>query len=280
MNISASDLKRAAREKLLGNYSIVIGAAIVINIMVRIVSSIVTAPLGGFSLLKMLVSGISIPTIIFFYLSNLIILFLSDILNCGFLYVNYRIAKGKKAAVEDIFYVFSHSPFTVVKLCLIQLGIVVALCIPFTLALILIFTFAISMNDYISIILAYIACIIIIMILMILIDLLLFCCKFIYFENNDMPAFQIIKHSMQLMKGNKGRLLYLKISFIPIFLLSLLTLGLANFWLTPYKMVTEANFYFTLLGKKPKPKPDWRPYISNADFSNVNNPRYNPYNRF
>ena len=280
MNISASELKKAAREKLLGNYSIVIGAAIVINIMIRIVSSILTAPIEGFSILKMLTHGISIPTLVLFYLANLIIIFLSDILNCGYTYVNYRIAQGKTTTVEDIFYVFSHNPFTVIKLFLIQIGIAVLLCIPFTIGLVLLFTFVLSMDSLINILLAYSVFVILILILMVLMDLLLFCCKFIYFENNDMPAFQIVKQSMQLMKGNKGRLLYLKISFIPIFLLSILTFGIANLWLSPYKMVTEANFYFSLFGKKPKAKPDWRPYISNADFSNIDNARYNPYNRF
>ncbi len=54
---------------------------------------------------------------------------------------------------------------------------------------------------------------------------------------------QLLKHSRELMQGNKGRLFYLQLSFIGMYLLALFSLGLAMFWVYPYTRMTFAEFY-------------------------------------
>ncbi|MEI3339838.1 MAG: DUF975 family protein [Eubacterium sp.] len=56
-----------------------------------------------------------------------------------------------------------------------------------------------------------------------------------------------MKWSMQHMKGNKGRLFRLWISFIGWALLGLLTLGIGFLWIEPYVNQSLTQFYQDLV---------------------------------
>lgn len=61
---------------------------------------------------------------------------------------------------------------------------------------------------------------------------------------------QLLKHSRKLMQGNKGRLLYLQLSFIGMYLLALFSFGLAMFWVYPYTRMTFTEFYMDVKKEK------------------------------
>ncbi len=72
-------------------------------------------------------------------------------------------------------------------------------------------------------------------------------------QNNHMEKLSVthyIGESKQLMRGHKGRLFGLYISFIGWFLLSLVTCGIALFWINPYLNATLAAFYNDLAKDK------------------------------
>jgi hypothetical protein len=52
------------------------------------------------------------------------------------------------------------------------------------------------------------------------------------------------------MKGNKGRFIYLLVSFIPLFLLGMLTCCVGFLWIIPYMQATLAQFYLDLVQNK------------------------------
>ena len=56
--------------------------------------------------------------------------------------------------------------------------------------------------------------------------------------------------SAAIMRGNKGRLFYLELSFVPLYLLGTLSLGLGFLWIIPYVGMTEAEFYLDTLRKR------------------------------
>lgn len=58
----------------------------------------------------------------------------------------------------------------------------------------------------------------------------------------ESPA-QLLKHSRELMQGNRGRLFYLQLSFIGMYLLTLLSFGIGMFWVYPYTRMTFTEFY-------------------------------------
>lgn len=70
---------------------------------------------------------------------------------------------------------------------------------------------------------------------------------YILAENPEMDANDAITRSKELMKGNKWRLFCLDLSFIGWEILCMLTLGIGNLWLTPYRSAAWAAFYRELV---------------------------------
>lgn len=66
---------------------------------------------------------------------------------------------------------------------------------------------------------------------------------FILLENPDMKPKEALAASKELMHGHKWELFVLDWSFIGWLLLSALTLGIGNLWLTPYMNAARAAFY-------------------------------------
>lgn len=63
----------------------------------------------------------------------------------------------------------------------------------------------------------------------------------------ELSASEIIKRSNRLMKGNKFRLFLLRLSFLPLELLSIFSFRIGNLWLTPYRNTTYAYFFLNLM---------------------------------
>ena len=62
-------------------------------------------------------------------------------------------------------------------------------------------------------------------------------------ENPDLSPREATEHSRAMMNGNRMRLFFLHFSFIGWSILSLLTFGIGELWLRPYKQAAEAAFY-------------------------------------
>ncbi len=70
---------------------------------------------------------------------------------------------------------------------------------------------------------------------------------FLYLDFPGHSAGQLIRESLRIMKGHKKRFLLLGLSFLPLLLLVVLTLGLGALWLTPYMQLTYAFFFLDLM---------------------------------
>ena len=73
--------------------------------------------------------------------------------------------------------------------------------------------------------------------------------SFVAYDNDNMSGKESCELSQKLMKGNKGNLFLLSLSFIGWALLIPLTLGIGSFWLTAYMNVSVVCFYDTLANK-------------------------------
>ncbi len=73
---------------------------------------------------------------------------------------------------------------------------------------------------------------------------------YILAEHPELTAREAIRRSKEMMKGHRGRLFCLQLSFIGWDILAVLTLGIGNLWLTPYRQAAEAAFYLDLTGRK------------------------------
>lgn len=80
-------------------------------------------------------------------------------------------------------------------------------------------------------------------------------CYYLMLDFPDHTVQQLIRGSIQIMNGHKGRLFYLQISFIPLALLAVLTCGIGMLWLAPYMNTTYACFYLDLMNPRREPEP-------------------------
>lgn len=73
-------------------------------------------------------------------------------------------------------------------------------------------------------------------------------------DNPDIGIMEAIEHSKQMMKGNKGRLFCLELSFIGWAFLSVFTCGIGFLFLQPYSQAATAAFYLEVSGQRQMPQ--------------------------
>ena len=72
---------------------------------------------------------------------------------------------------------------------------------------------------------------------------------YILADKPEIKGTEALKESIELMHGNFGKYLVLKLSFIPLMFLSVFTFYIALLWILPYMEMTEVMFYRDLLGE-------------------------------
>ena len=72
--------------------------------------------------------------------------------------------------------------------------------------------------------------------------------SYILAENPEITPSEALGRSKKMMSGNRWRLFCLQFSFIGWGILSALTLGIGDLWLTPYKQAATAAFYRDVSG--------------------------------
>ncbi len=72
---------------------------------------------------------------------------------------------------------------------------------------------------------------------------------FILNDNPDMSPGEAINQSKQMMRGNKGKMFILGLSFIGWIIVTALTFGIGSLFLTPYLYVSLAVFYKEVSGE-------------------------------
>ncbi len=61
---------------------------------------------------------------------------------------------------------------------------------------------------------------------------------------------EVLKLCWRLMKGNRGRLFLLELSFLPLMLLCVLSFGIGFLWLEPFMQMTYAYFFLDLMNPR------------------------------
>jgi uncharacterized membrane protein len=72
---------------------------------------------------------------------------------------------------------------------------------------------------------------------------------FLFCDAPQKTAFQVIKESLSMMRGNKWRYFRLLLSFVGVLLLCVLSFGIGFLFVRPYLYVTQALFYLDLIGE-------------------------------
>ena len=88
-------------------------------------------------------------------------------------------------------------------------------------------------------------------------------------EEPTLSAGEAVAKSKELMKGNRFRLFCLHMSFIGWDLLCILTLGIGELWLLPYKKAAVADFYREISGTHPMPSFDEQTPFADGEMEQI-----------
>ena len=252
MNIRLSgNYKGIAREKLLGRYSTVIGAILIMQLIFMGISYIT----------DMVVDNTTAPGMIIYTAILVIVGLISAVFTVGELTIYIKLSCDDKISVWDIFAGFTGHPD---KAIMLQFNIAVR-CLIFWLPFIITAAYMvsagmISLFDGVDVLLADNGQIGNGYILMcglfaavgaigsIYIRILYSQVFFMLIDHPEYEAGEILFRSRKLITGHMWDYLYINISFIPIILLGILSLGVGLMYVQPYRGVTLAQFYLDLAG--------------------------------
>lgn len=235
MKLSSKELKRLARERLTGHYGLPMGAFVMTQLIVVLISfpfnlSLQTNP----NSFQMMISS----------LATLFISLLSLLLSSGLLYIHLNLARGNKSTFSDLFRFFTLRPDRFLLAGLMLMGIMLLVIIPALIctAMLTVFHFG----------LWYVLTLLVWVVTFVSMFILAYSYSLIFYLLIDHPEeglINVFKESRRLMKGNRGRLFYISFSFIGMTLLSILSLGIGYLWVSPYISQTNVEFYLNVIGE-------------------------------
>ncbi len=246
---TGSQLKREARQALAGKW----GIAVLMTVITSLIATTLSVPVS---------ENVTIS------FGSLIGTLLSVIFSVGFYSFLLKICCGQKdqAGFKDIIYGFQCHPGKALLLYLLSVLYLLPGTLIYVIA-ILVFSFTTIASTGLDMTTALLlesqlyiapgtAVIYLVVILVMTVAYIVYACyisltySMVYFlllDYPDLPATEIWKRSKQLMKGNRLRLFGLELSFIGWMILCVFTLGIGVFWLNPYMLATETEFYLDLI---------------------------------
>ena len=232
---TSAQLKALAKESLMGKYPVAVVATLLYTLITYIITEI--------SSVFLLIPGI-FGTILY-YLSIFIVSVFSGIFAYGFNCVFLKISCNVPAKVSDLYLGFSNNTKEVFKAQLWRAFISYVAFVPC-------YVFnEISTEDQLMNYIGLYALLFGIGLLgQFMVMLLYNQTFFIMLDFPEYNAKKALTFSRELMKGNKGRFIYLLVSFIPLFLLGMLSCCVGFLWIIPYMQATLAQFYLDLVQNK------------------------------
>ena len=235
MKREVKELKRIARGNLQGNYLELIRAFVFCNLIV----SLIEMPFSWMT------NDIQFsPQNIIYYSATLLITIASVVLTVGQYCLHLRIARTGKIHLSELFYPLMHDANRLIIAEVILTVIRLIGLAPVIGAGAIIYFYE-ELNMYlIALGLALLGCI-----LTACIEITFGMTYFALIDGEKLSVIEAFKVALRLVKGHKGRFLYMYFSFIGMYLLVAVTLGLGLLWVQPYVMQTTTLFYMDIKGE-------------------------------
>ena len=229
------ELKRMAKIQMQGKLGVLIGALVLEELLILLITSVVVN----------LIPGNDTVSNVLYYLVTFIIQLLLGMLSAGMCYLHLHAACNMETRISDLFYVIKTSPDKAIKLQVV-LAFMNFICMLPADYLSWKYGSTLSLDMAMNILTATMIGSIIYLIL----SLGFFPVFYLMLDFPSMTAREIYEKSWELMKGQKLRYLGLQLSFIPVIFLSMFTFGIALLWVIPYMSLTGTNFYLNLVSAK------------------------------
>lgn len=230
-------IKGEARESLLGHLPTAVGANILFLAADVLLTLITTDVIPGDGVVTSMLS--------------LGVLFLVDIVLATFRYglatIYMNLQYRQPTGVSDLFRGFQENSGTIVRIAAFTEGISVLSMVP--LHLVPAYTNAFPANQLITAVLLIVSLAIVAIVVtwMVLTYALVW---YVLLDYPDMSWREVLSRSRQLMQGNRHVLLYVLLSLIPLYLVSVFTLGIGALWVRAYQGAIGAAFYRGLINAK------------------------------
>lgn len=249
MQTSSSELKKQAKRVLKGNYGLCVGAQC---IMFSVVIAFMV-----FNFFIMFFIGMSaygtgedylgmIIWLIVYIFSYIVMILVLGLLWPGSVKIYLNLCTNQPARLSDLFFSFRSKPHKFLGLYFIEVGLGIIFFIPYFVVLIVSI-----ITDYIPIMMVLLALMYLVGIIgCIIVRLYLSQAILNLIESPDKKVFASIKKSVEMMKGNKGRLFYIYISFIGMVLLGYGSCLIGFLWIGPYIQCTLTGFYLDLKARQ------------------------------
>lgn len=244
---TGSQLKEIGKKKLKGRY----GSAILINIVPALISMallfipllIITFVLAFITVFSgSALSDLVIPAVV--YPITWLCAVFEAMFRPGITLFYLNCACGRRTSIADILFGFRWQFKKSLSLACIRVFISVICLLPYN-----IFMFFLETDYQPGWLFCATASYIIGMAVQIPVTLML---SQVYYLLLDFPKYstlQLLKTSIQIMKGHKGRLFFINLSFLPLILLGVFSI-VGLLWVYPYMQITTALFYLDLMNPR------------------------------
>lgn len=246
--MTSSELKTRAKDLLDGRF----GSAILIMFLGNMVPGALTMMVNSFfSAFQVLLTLPPLAHMLFSLLVTTVISLFTNILSVGYALFFLNMACRRRCDVSSLFYGFRWQ----FKKCLTLSGFFTAvsfiLKLPYSICYGM-FQQTKNINWLMGALLAATVA----LVLYTLFFLFFSQCYYLMLDFPDYSVEQLLRGSLQIMKGHIGRLFYLQVSFIPLMLLALLTCGIGMLWLRPYMQMSYTCFFLDLMNPRKVPGND------------------------
>ena len=234
-HLSSASLKLQAKGQLLGKYSTVVGATAIYAICSIFLS---------FNA-NVLINTSTLHGILFHQTASYLIRLLVGMLSFGLSYIYLKLCCNQPIFVKDIFYGFSYNPNRILGIEAVIGGISLVCMLPANL-----FTLVRQGNpDNYYLILIEGILLVVGAVIMIYFQLIFSQSHYLLLDFPQYSPREILYISRKIMHGNKGRLFYIYLSFVPLYLLCTIGYYIPLLWVYPYLQAVLANFYMDIVKK-------------------------------
>ena len=225
---STTEMKSAAREVLLGKYGSYIGAYITAELMLTMISFVASSVLPSDNTWGM----------VFNLAISFVIELIAAVFLLGMIQYTMNMCTGSPYKLSDVFYGFRSHPD---KAIICKFLFIVAELICLLPAILFGVLYSINENGLLLIV-AYLF-LVIGLVIAVIIHLTLYFVYYLILDYPDATVKELLQYCADMMKGHRIKLFYLYASFLPMYALGILSLGIGLFFVEPYVNVTLAQFY-------------------------------------
>ena len=228
---SSAELKEIARERSLEKYGTLIGADLIVVLIQILLSGIVTISSSG--------------NIILFIFNEIIVLIVSILLGVlvsGKTYLYMNLVYSQTVSISDIFFGIKKYPEKAVAIQSLFVLVDFVVGLPATYLM-----YKVQRTPSPELILSALLAVLLELIVNVYIHLTYSQAFYLLHDFQDRDAKNLLATSRRLMKGNRFKLLYLNVTFIPLMLLGIISLFIPLLWINVYRNATLAAFYQDLI---------------------------------